>query len=213
MEINKHDDFLPVVPPKLDEDVSCPSCLAILNGEPEECTSCGVVISHFKRVSLEKRLKLTVAGLYHLSSFDCEALETAWQKVEAAYYDTEVHNQFIHLCYRFKSLPYAVKKYAQRVAVDPLDDIADMMKKRVLILAQESLPEAQTKELPPTMITRSLMRFFTAILSFSLIGGVFMLLISALTQHKLYFFGLGLFIVVSSLLSLLFMRRQFSHFT
>lgn len=187
----------------------CPSCLEPLVENRDDCPSCGVVVAQFKRVSLEKRLKLTVAGLYHLSSFDCEALEQAWLRVEAVYFDTESHNQFIHMCYKFKSLPYAAKKYMERLAVNPQDDIADIMRKRVLVLSQEFVPSmTSAKSLPTPVVTRSLMRMFNAILVFAMIAGVFIVLISALTTSKMYFFGLGLFIVVSSLMSLLFMKRQ-----
>jgi hypothetical protein len=200
------------LPPKqltfLDEMVSCPSCLEILEGDRETCKACGVVIAQFKRVALEKRLKHTVAGLYHLSSTDCETLEKAWQKVESVYHDTELHNQFIHLCYRYKSMPFAAKKYGNQLEINPQDDIAELMKRRVLLLCQDSIPELATKTLPPSTITHSLMRIFSSILVFGMIGGVFLLLISALTQSKMYFFGLGLFIIISSLMSLLFMRRQ-----
>ena len=193
----------------LGEDiVSCPSCLEVLEEGRDDCFSCGIVISQFKRVALEKRLKLTVGGLYHLTSFDCEALEAAWAKVEAVYYDTESHNQFIHLCYRFKSLPFAAKRYSERLAANPQDDTADLMRKRVMVLSQESLPEAATRTLPRSPITASLMRFFSATLVMGIIGGVVVILASALTDSKMYFFGLGLFMFVSSLMSLLFMKRQ-----
>jgi hypothetical protein len=191
-----------------DEAAGCPACLEPLSGGRDDCPSCGIVISQFKRVSLEKRLKLTVAGLYHLSSFDCEALEAAWHKVELMYYDTESHNQFIHMCYKFKSLPYAAKKYVERLALDPNDDIADLMRKRILMLSQEFMPAQATKTLPPSVVTKSLMKLFNTILIFAMIAGVFIVLISALTASKMYFFGLGLFIILSSLMSLLFMKHQ-----
>ncbi len=192
----------------LDDVECCPACLVPLSGPYDDCSSCGVVISQFKRVSLEKRLKLTVAGLYHLSSFDCETLEASWQRVEAVYYDSEAHNQFIHLCYKFKSLPYAAKKYSERLAKNPQDDIADTMKKRVLVLSQEFLPQSTTKTLPESAMTRSLMKVFNVILVGAMIAGVLMLFVSALTTSKMYFFGLGLFMIVSSLMSLLFMKHQ-----
>lgn len=191
------------------ETVSCPSCLdVLLDPKRDDCPSCGIVISQFKRVSLEKRLKLTVGGLYHLSSFDCEALEAAWRRVEIAYYDSESHNQFIHMCYRLKSLPYAAKKYTERMEMIPDDETADVMRKRVLLLSQESLPGSVTKTLPATAVTASLMRIFNAILVMGMIGGLVVALGSALTENKMYFFGLGAFMMISSLMSLLFMKHQ-----
>jgi hypothetical protein len=191
-----------------DEADGCPACLEPLSADRDDCPSCGVVISQFKRVSLEKRLKLTVAGLYHLSSFDCEALEAAWHKVELLYYDTESHNQFIHMCYKYKSLPYAAKKYVERLALDPTDDIADLMRKRVLMLSQEFMPTQASKTVPESVVTKSLFKLFNTILIFAMIAGVFIVLVSALTASKMYFFGLGLFIILSSLMSLLFMKHQ-----
>jgi len=187
---------------------ACPSCLEPLDPGQSDCSSCGVVISQFKRVSLEKRLKLTVAGLYHLSSYDCEMLEAAWHKVETLYYDSESHNQFIHLCYKYKSLPFAIKKYTDRLALTPHDDIADTMRKRVLVLSQEFMPQAVTKTLPASVVSKSIFRLFNSILVFAMVAGVFILLVSALTTSKMYFFGLGLFILLSSLMSLMFMKHQ-----
>lgn len=186
----------------------CPSCLTPVSESAVECSSCNVIISQFKRVSFEKRLKMTIGGLYHLTSYDCEELEKAWTKVESAFYDTEIHHQFMHMCYKMRSLPFAVKKYSDRLETNPGDDVADVMRRRVMLLAQESLPAAEMKVLPPSLTTASLMRLFTAMLGMGTLSGVLLLFIAAFTSSKMYYFGLGMFLIVSTIMSLLMMRRQ-----
>lgn len=195
---------------------NCPSCLQSVPLRAVECPSCNVVIESFKRVALERRMKATIPGLTHLTSQECEELDYAWRKVEGLYIDTEMHHQFLHLCYQFKSLSYAVKKYSERLERSHLDETADIMRRRALVLVHESIPlhmsaaSAPTAEQKDVMseVQRGFLRFFNYIMATSLLCGVFILLMSGLTQNKLFFFGLGLFLCLSSLVTLLFLKRE-----
>lgn len=186
----------------------CPSCYETLKAGATDCTSCGIVLSHFYRVATEKRLKLTIGGLYHLTSTECVEIETAWSKVENFYYDSNLHSQFLYLCFRLKSLPYAVKKYNDRLLKDSLDDIASTMKLRAMTLASESLPgKAIESDWMPTLLTRTLLRTMIVMLVIGVCGGSVLMLTSILTAQKYFFLAMGSFVTVACLLSLLILKR------
>lgn len=192
----------------------CPSCLEVLPARAVECSFCHIVISHFKRASLEARLKTTVPGLSHLSAIACEELEQAWRKTEALYADSETHHHFLHICYRHKALSYAVKKYNELLEKNPMDDVAEVMRKRAVVLAQSTVPDkpsaaaVSASELEFSGNQQHIMRYFNYVMTLSLVSGVVILMASGLTQNKMFFFGLGFFLCVSSVMALLFMKRE-----
>ncbi len=186
----------------------CPACYETLKPQASECFSCGVVLEHFQRVATEKRLKLTIGGLYHLSSQECLDLEAAWAKVESVYFDQQMHQRFLHLCLKLKSLPFAAKKYAERLALNTHDEIASHMKVQVMGLALESLPHrSQNNVAEDSVMPIYLLRLLTVCLVIGVSLGAVMMLISVLTTHQFFYLGFGTFITVSSLLCYLFLQR------
>lgn len=186
----------------------CPSCYETLREGATDCSNCGVVVEHFQRLATEKRLKLTIGGLYHLTSAECMELESAWAKIESVYYDSQLHNQFLLLCFRLKSLPYAVKKYNDRLLKDSLDDIAATMKNRAMMLASESLPgKAIASDWVPPILAQALLRTMIVILVMGVCAGSVMMLFSVLTAQKFFFLGMGFFTTVSCLLCYIFLQR------
>lgn len=186
----------------------CPSCYETLKAGATDCSSCGIVLSHFHKVSTEKRLKLTIGGLYHLTSNECVEIESAWSKVESFYYDSNLHSQFLYLCFRLKSLPYAVKKYNDRLLEDSLDDIASTMKMRAMTLASESLPAKSIDSgWGPSILMLALVRTMMVVLVMGVCAGSVLMLTSALTTEKFFFLAMGSFVTVSCLLSLLILKR------
>ena len=119
-----------------DGDELCPSCLMPRAAMATECTHCGIIFSQYKKWAKEKRTKLTISGLYHLSAADIDALENAWEQVEAVYLDQDRHERFIHMCQRLKSLPFAAYKYNARLHMFSDDDIARFQLGRVVTLAE-----------------------------------------------------------------------------
>lgn len=187
----------------------CPSCYETLKPQAIECDSCGVVLSHFQKVAIEKRLKLTIGGLSHLTSSECMELEKAWQKIEAVYYDSSLHDQFLHLCLRLKSLPYAVKKYQDRLGKDSLDEIAATMRTRASLLVSEALPAGrvwQERE-EMSLLMRAMLRTLTVVLILGVCAGSVLMLISALTAQKIFFLAMGVFITAGCLLCAGFLVR------
>jgi hypothetical protein len=195
----------------LSEHENCPSCLEFIPPQAKECPSCNVVIEQFNRAALERRTKIMIPGLAHLSARQCEELDQAWRKVEALYIDTEIHHQFLHMCYRLKSVPFAVKKYTERLERNYLDETADMMRKSAVVLLQETLTTRAPAVLERPVVPeahRGFLRLFNYVMGMSLVGGVVILLVSGLTQSKMFFFGLGLFLILSSVMTLLFLKRE-----
>ena len=192
----------------------CPSCLETLPARASECPSCHVVIAHFKRLSVEARMKTTVPALSHLTTNQCEELDLAWRKAEAFYIDSEIHHQFLHICYRHKALSFAVKKYTELLEKNYMDEIADVMRRRAVVLAQSTFPEkpsaADTKasEIQWASSEQYFMRYFNYAMGLCLVSGIFILMVSGLTQSKMFFFGLGFFLCVSSVMALLFTKRE-----
>jgi hypothetical protein len=186
----------------------CPSCYQTLKPKALDCASCGIILENYRRASTERKLKHTIGGLYHLTGEECVQLERAWTKIESIYHDQKLHNQFLHLCLRLKSLPFAAKKYKSRLDLNPYDDIAAMMKNRALLLASESLPTSSPAEdwVPPVLA----MALFRTLILFLIVGscaGSVLMLISALTTEKLFFFALGAFLTASCLLSAMSLLR------
>ena len=186
----------------------CPSCYETLQPKALDCASCGIILENYRRASTERKLKHTIGGLYHLTVEECVQLERAWTKIESIYYDQKLHDQFLHLCLRLKSLPFAVKKYKNRLDLNAYDDIATMMKNRALLLASESLPTTSAIEgwVPPVLA----MALFRTLIVFLIVGscaGSVLMLISALTTEKLFFFALGAFLTASCLLSAMSLLR------
>lgn len=186
----------------------CPSCYETLKEGASDCSSCGVVISHFQRMATEKKIKLTIGGLYHLTSAECMELESTWAQLEAVYYDSRLHSQFLFLCFKLKSLPYAVKKYNDRLLNDSLDDIALTMKNRAMMLASESLPgKAVGSDWIPPILAQALLRTMIVVLVMGVCAGSVMMLFSVLTSQKFFFLGMGFFTTVSCLLCYIFLQK------
>jgi len=187
----------------------CPSCYQTLKPKAVECMSCGIVLENYRRSHIEKKLKHTIGGLYHLTSEECIQLEKTWAKIETVYYDQNLHNQFLHACLRLKSLPYAVKKYQGRLNRDSLDEIASIMKNRAMLLASESLPTTAAKgeTWAPPILAQALLRTLIVVLIVGTCAGSVLMLISALTVQKLFFFALGSFLTASCLLSAMSLLR------
>ncbi len=217
MHMNHKDKLLQANPnsdktfePTIDDLVldHCPSCYQTLKPKALDCASCGIILENYRRASTERKLKHTIGGLYHLTVEECVQLERAWTKIESIYYDQKLHDQFLHLCLRLKSLPFAVKKYKNRLDLNAYDDIATMMKNRALLLASESLPTTSAIEgwVPPVLA----MALFRTLIVFLIVGscaGSVLMLISALTTEKLFFFALGAFLTASCLLSAMSLLR------
>lgn len=186
----------------------CPSCYQTLKPKALDCASCGIILQNYRRASTERKLKHTIGGLYHLTAEECVQLERAWGKIESVYYDQNLHNQFLHMCLRLKSLPFAVKRYKSRLDMDSYDDIATMMKNRAILLASESLPSTRSAEawVPPVLA----LALFRTLIVFLIVGtcaGSILMLISALATEKLFFFALGAFLTTSCLLSAMTLLR------
>lgn len=186
----------------------CPSCYATLKVGAKDCLACGIVLGNYQKIITEKKLKLTISGLYHLTAAECLQIENAWNKIETVYYDQNLHNQFLHLCLRLKSLPFAVKKYNDRLLKDSLDDIASTMKNRAMLLASESLPRQSVSEpwVPP-VLAQALLRTLIVFLLIGVCAGSVLVLISVLTVQKFFFLAMGVFVMSSCLLSAIVLQR------
>lgn len=217
MPMNDNDKLLhetthnaPAQEPSLSDLVleHCPACYQTLKPKALDCSACGIVLENYRRVSVERRLKHTIGGLYHLTIDECLQLEKAWTKIESLYYDQNLHNQFLHMCLRQKSLPFAVKKYKNRLDLNSYDEIAMIMKNRALVLASESLPAVTSGEAwVPPILALALFRTLIVFLIIGTCAGSVIMLISALTTQKLFFFMLGAFLTATCLLSAMSLRR------
>ena len=186
----------------------CPSCYQTLKVGAKDCLACGIVLENYQKIVTEKKLKLTMSGLYHLTPVECLQIENAWSKIETLYYDQNLHNQFLHLCLRLKSLPFAVKKYNDRILQDSLDDIASTMKNRAMLLASESLPRDFVSEswVPP-VLAQALLRTLIVFLLLGVCAGSVLVLVSVLTVQKFFFLAMGVFVMSSCLLSVMVLLR------
>ncbi len=178
---------------------TCPSCLMERDAKATECSSCGIVFSQYYRWSKEKRTKLTISGLYHLTVAEIEALEAAWKSVEMMYWDQATHDKFLHRCLRLKSLPFAAHSYTERLKIFSDDDIAYLQLQKIISLSKDWVGEETPEITLP--YNRSLLRWAGAVSVLGVCAGVITLFLGLLTTSRGFYTGFGVSMCAVFLLS------------
>lgn len=110
----------------------CPKCEAKNPVTSVECRKCGVILQKLQQMN-EHNFRTT------------ERVRVQWERVIANYEDERRHDVFLRMCQEDLSLPFAAHKYQSILDVDPQEDIAIEMKKRVNQLVQSSLTLNEAK--------------------------------------------------------------------
>jgi hypothetical protein len=192
----------------LEVDAICPSCFMPKTSSDLECNQCGIVFSQYYKWAKEKKVKHTISGLYHLSNNDIDALEASWKKIENVYLDQTTHEQFIHLCLRLKSLPFAAHKYNERVRLFPEDDIARHQLEKVIALANEWFGTAE--EADPVLGSPTLWRLLIAFSGFAICASIFSLFVGMTSSTPAYYLWFGTFATIASMAIFVAGRKLYS---
>lgn len=116
----------------------CPRCNAKNAVTMNECVRCGIVFERYENVN-DSRIEEEVAlgGTRELAAI--------WDKVIEDYEDRVRHDRFLNACRDGRALSYAAKKYSQILVSAPQDDIARLMRNKVVALVAA---QAETSKLP-----------------------------------------------------------------
>lgn len=135
-------------PPSLKSTLSfdreCPRCGAmnstneVSGAAPTDCVRCGIIFDRYT-VASEAQLEeeLALGGTRELSAL--------WDKALEDYEDRIRHDRFLNACRDANALSYAAKKYSQILVAAPQDDIARLMRNRVVALVAS---QAESTKLP-----------------------------------------------------------------
>lgn len=177
------------------DESTCPSCLMEREAKTTECRYCGIVYSQYYRWSKEKRTKITISGLYHLNVSEIEELQAAWSQVELMYLSQETHDQFLRLCLRLKSLPFAAYCYNERLKIFVDDEIASFQLQKIITLSREWFGLDMKEE--PFPFNRMLMRMTSVLSGLGMGTGLLTLMTGLLTNTPGYYVMTGLFMMVA----------------
>lgn len=116
----------------------CPRCNAKNAVTMNECVRCGIVFDRFDATNdLRVEEELALGGSRELSAL--------WDKVIEDYEDRVRHDRFLNACRDARALSYAAKKYSQILVSAPQDDIARLMRNKVVAFVAA---QAETSRLP-----------------------------------------------------------------
>ena len=105
----------------------CPRCSAMNAATMNECVRCGIIFDRYieaNEAQLEEELAL--GGTRELSLL--------WDKTLEDYEDRIRHDRFLNACRDANALSYASKKYSQILIAAPQDDIARLMRNRIVAM-------------------------------------------------------------------------------
>ena len=105
----------------------CPRCSAMNAASMNECVRCGIIFDRYieaNEAQLEEELAL--GGTRELSLL--------WDKTLEDYEDRIRHDRFLNACRDANALSYASKKYSQILIAAPQDDIARLMRNRIVAM-------------------------------------------------------------------------------
>jgi hypothetical protein len=97
----------------------CPKCASWNLKSSLECHKCGVIFEKFERSERE-------GGVL-------PSLAKAWSELLQDYNNLAKHISFVDQCEELQAVPYALKKYQELKDLQPFDEIANEMHKKVLV--------------------------------------------------------------------------------
>ena len=140
----------PALKTNLTFERECPRCGAtntaneVGGAPPTDCVRCGIIFDRYTLASeaqLEEELAL--GGTRELAAL--------WDKALEDYEDRIRHDRFLNACRDANALSYAAKKYSQILVAAPQDDIARMMRNKVVALVAS---QAESSKLPINLAFR-----------------------------------------------------------
>lgn len=127
---------------KKEENIAktCPKCGARNVSTPgstsKECSHCGVIFEKVQPNIPISEDDSALGGTPKLSDL--------WEKLMNDFEDLNLHDQFVNQCRSENALPFASKKYGKILSINPHDEIAKIMRNKVIIFASP-LPKNQNE--------------------------------------------------------------------
>jgi hypothetical protein len=121
----------------------CPRCNAKNAVTQSECVRCGIVFERYgagvvgTKADLQLEEELALGGTRELSAL--------WDRLIEDYEDRVRHDRFVNACRDAKALSYAAKKYSQILVSAPQDEVARIMRNRIVALVSA---QAETSKIP-----------------------------------------------------------------
>jgi transposase-like protein len=121
----------------------CPRCNAKNSVSQSECVRCGIVFSRYGSGAIGTNADLRIEEEMALGG--TRELAALWDRLIEDYEDRIRHDRFINACRDGKALSYAAKKYSQILVSTPQDEIARIMRNRIVALVSA---QAETSKIP-----------------------------------------------------------------
>ncbi len=110
----------------------CPRCNAKNAVAMTECVRCGIVFDRYDSGEIGTKADLRVEEEMALGG--TRELAALWDKLMEDYEDRVRHDRFVNACRDAKALSYAAKKYSQILVSAPQDEVARLMRNRIVAL-------------------------------------------------------------------------------
>lgn len=110
----------------------CPRCNAKNAATMTECVRCGIVFDRYDSGEIGTKADLRVEEEMALGG--TRELAALWDKLIEDYEDRVRHDRFVNACRDAKALSYAAKKYSQLLVSAPQDEVARLMRNRIVAL-------------------------------------------------------------------------------
>ncbi|CAN5497352.1 hypothetical protein BH10BDE1_BH10BDE1_23880 [soil metagenome] len=124
--------------PSIGFERECPRCGAMNAASMNDCVRCGIIFERYN-VTNEAQLEeeLALGGTRELSLM--------WDKTLEDYEDRIRHDRFLNACRDANALSYSSKKYSQILVSAPQDDIARLMRNRIVAMISQ---RAESSRMP-----------------------------------------------------------------
>lgn len=132
----------PAIAPVLAEK-ECPRCNAKNAVTQSECVRCGIVFERYDSGAIGTKADLRLEEEMALGG--TRELSALWDRLIEDYEDRVRHDRFVNACRDAKALSYAAKKYSQILVSAPQDEVARIMRNRIVALVSA---QAETSKIP-----------------------------------------------------------------
>jgi ribosomal protein L40E len=121
----------------------CPRCNAKNAVSLKECVRCGIIFDRYDSGEIGTKADLRIEEEMALGG--ARELSALWDRLIEDYEDRVRHDRFVNACRDAKALSYAAKKYSQILVSAPQDEVARLMRNRIVALVSA---QAETSKIP-----------------------------------------------------------------
>jgi len=131
-----------IEPFEANRNQDCPKCGAQNLSTKSECGRCGVIFAKVHGAIALTQNEKPLASTPELHEL--------WKNIMSDFEDLRLHELFVNLCRSKGTLPFASMNYGKILSVNPNDEIAKIMRNKVITLASPSPIANVQKYIPST---------------------------------------------------------------